>query len=45
MLGFRYLASRAKQVTLCKTVYENCLEADFFPLLLFIKLLVQLGML
>jgi len=34
MLGFRYLASRAKQVMFCKNVYENCLEADFFPLLL-----------
>lgn len=38
MLGFRYLAPRAKQVTLCKTVYDNCLEADFFPLLLFLKI-------
>ena len=38
MLGFRYLASKAKQVMFCKNVYENCLEADFSPLLLFIKI-------
>ena len=37
MLGFRYLASRAKQVMFCKNVYDNCLEARFFPFTTFYK--------